>query len=207
MIDPVEQSMIRLLRQAKQTRDRARGWHTKTTAQRKATRLNGDTMTPQHPGTDINCRCYYHHNDPLFIKLTTDYPGDWNPYKQGYRVKWGKVTAYVYQTGSGDEEICIEMVCLKEEYQRKANSLVYLDDAFESCLDTIEYCLKSWHDNWTSKLIVFKDCPPKIRSFFSPVVVDYIESSQDTIKDLKNQLKDEQKTLRQLNKLKGVLGL
>jgi len=163
-------------------------------------------LYPKHPNQNINCCCYNHHTDPLFIKLTTDYPGDWTPYKQGYRVKWGKVTAYVYHTGS-DEEICVEMVCLKEEYQRKANSLIYIDDAFESCLDTIEYHMQTFNDNWTSKLFVFKDCPPKIRSFFSPVVVDYIESSQDTIKDLKEQLKAEQQTLRQLNKLKGVLGL
>jgi len=162
--------------------------------------------TPQHPGTDINCRCYDHHTDPLFIKLTTDYPGDWTTHKQGYRVKWGKVTAYVYRTGS-EEEICVEMVCLKEKYERKANKLWYVDDAFEECVDTIDYCLRAWHDDWLSKLIVFKDCPPKIKECLSPVVVDYIESSQDTIKDLKEQLKAEQQTLRQLNKLKGVLGL
>ena len=204
MTDPIEQSMTRLLRKAKRTRDRVRGWHTKTTAQRKATRLNGDTMTK--PGTNINCRCYLHYNDPLFIKLTTDYPGDWTPYKQGYRVKWGKVTAYVYQTGS-DEEVCVEMICLKEKYEQKANSLVYLDDAFESCVDTINYCFRAWYNDWLSKLIVFKDCPLKIKECLSPGILDYIESSQDTIKDLKEQLKAEQRTLRQLNKLKGVLGL
>lgn len=158
------------------------------------------------PGTDINCRCYDFNQDPLFIKLTTDYTGDWTPHKHGYRVKWGKVTAYVYRTGS-DEEVCVEMAVGKADCARKANSLVYLDDAFESCLDSIEYHMQTFNDNWTSKLIVFKDCPPKIRSFFSPVVLDYIGSSQDTIKDLKSQLKAEQKNLRQLNKLKGVLGL
>ena len=36
--------------------------------------------TPKHPGADINCRSYNHHTDPLFIKLTTDYP-----YSMGYQ--------------------------------------------------------------------------------------------------------------------------
>jgi len=163
-------------------------------------------VTTHHPGHTINCRCDDFNQDPLFIKLTTDYPGDWTPHKQGYHVKWGKVTAYVYRTGS-DEEICVDMTVGKADCSRKANSLVYIDDAFESCLDVIEHHIQTWNDNWTSKLIVFKNCPLKIRSFFSPVVVDHIESSQDTIKDLNEQLKAEQKTLRQLNKLKGVLGL
>lgn len=162
--------------------------------------------TPKHPGTNFNSRFYDHHTDPLFIKLTTDYPGDWTPHKQGYRVKWGTVTVYVYRTGSG-EEVCVEMVCLKEEYEQKANSLIYINDAFESCVDTIDYCLRAWHDDWLSKLLVFKDCPPKIKECLSPGILDYIESSQDTISDLKQQLKAEQRTIRQLNKLKGVLGL
>lgn len=163
-------------------------------------------MTTHHPNQDINCRCYLHYNDPLFIKLTTDYPGDWTPYKQGYRVKWGKVTAYVYRTGS-DEEVCVEMVCFKEKYERKANSHVYLDEAFEECVDTIDYCLRAWHDDWLSKLIVFKDCPPKIKECLSSGIFNYIESSQNMVSGLKNQLKQEQKTLRQLNKLKKELGL
>jgi len=158
------------------------------------------------PGHDINCRCDYPTFHPLFIKLTTDYPGDWIPYKQGYRVKWGKVAAYVYRTEL-DEEVCVEMVCLKEKYERKANSLIYINDAFEECVDTINYCLRAWHDDWLSKLIVFKDCPPKIKECLSPGILDYIESSQHTITQLKEQLKAEQKTLRQLDKLKGVLGL
>lgn len=204
MTDPIEQSMTRLLRKAKRTRDRVRGWHTKTTAQRKATRLNGDTMTP--PGTDINCRCYDHHTDPLFIKLTTDYPGDWTPYKQGYRVKWGKVTAYVYRTGS-DEEVCVEMVCLKETYHRKANSLVYLDDAFESCVEAIEYHIQSWHGDGLSKLSAFKDCPTKIREYLILTVNDQVDDAKRSIIALKEQLKEEQKNLRKANKLKKELGL
>jgi hypothetical protein len=163
-------------------------------------------MTTPHPGYPINYRCYDFNQDPLFIKLTTDYPGDWTPHKQGYRVKWGKVTAYVYRTGS-DEEICVEMVCLKDKYKRKANSRIYLNDAFKSCVDSIDYCLKACHDDWLSKLTVLKDCPPKIKECLSPGIIDYIEWSQDTIAQLKEQLKAEQKTIRQLNKLKGVLGL
>ena len=158
------------------------------------------------PGTNINCRCYLHYNDPLFIKLTTDYPGGWTPYKQGYRVKWGKVTAYVYQTGS-DEEICVEMVCLKEKYERKANSLTYLDDALESCVETIKYCLKLWYDDWLSRLSVFKACPIKIREYFALTLKEQIEDTQQSIDALKEQLKIEQTNLRQANKLKGVLGL
>lgn len=158
------------------------------------------------PGTDINCRCYDHHTDPLFIKLTTDYPGDWTPYKQGYRVKWGKVSAYVYRTGS-DEEVCVEMVCLKETYERKANKLWYIDDAFESCVEAIEYCLKAWHDDWLAKLIVFKDCPTKIREYLILTVNDQVDDAKQSIDALKEQLKEEQKNLRKANKLKKELGL
>lgn len=163
-------------------------------------------MTTPHPNQDINCRCYNHHTDPLFIKLTTDYPGDWTPHKQGYRVKWEKVTAYVYRTGS-DEEVCVEMVCLKEKYERKANSLVYIDDAFESCVEAIEYCLKAWYDDWLSKLSAFKDCPTKVHEYLILTVNDQIEDTQQSINALKEQLKEEQKNLRKANKLKKELGL
>lgn len=164
-------------------------------------------MTIPHPGTDINCRCYDHHTDPLFIKLTTDYPGDWIPHKQGYRVKWGKVTAHVYRTGS-DEEICVEMTVNREVFERKANSISYLEtDGFDSCLDAIEYCLQLWRDDGIAQLFMFKDCPEKIKDFFDLTVKKELEDSQDTITQLKEQLKAEQRTLRQLNKLKGVLGL
>ncbi len=158
------------------------------------------------PGTDINCRCYLHYNDPLFIKLTTDYPGDWTPYKQGYRVKWGKVTAYVYQTGS-DEEVCVDMKVLDADCARKANSLTYLDDAFESCVESIEYHMKTWYDDWLSRLSVFKACPVKIREYFALTVNDQIEDAQQSIDALKEQLKIEQTNLRKANKLKKELGL
>ena len=158
------------------------------------------------PGTNINCRCYDHHTDPLFIKLTTDYPGDWTPYKQGYRVKWGKVSTYVYRTGL-DNEVCVEMMLGKERYKRTANDLRYLDDTFDSCVDAVEYDTKMWHDDWISKLKVFKDCPAKVRSFFDVTVQGYAESLDEEIKALKEQLKIEQANLRKLNKLRGVLGL
>lgn len=164
------------------------------------------TLTPKHPGTDINCRCYNHHTDPLFIKLTTDYPGDWIPHKQGYHVKWGKVSAYVYRTGS-DNEVCVEMMLGKERYKRTANDLRYLDEAFDLCVDAVEYDTKMWHDDWISKLKVFKDCPDKLRSFFDVTVQEYAQSLDDEIKALKEQLKIEQANLRKLNKLRGVLGL
>ncbi len=158
------------------------------------------------PGTDINCRCVSG-IDPLWEYLTTDYPGDWTPHKQGYRVKWGKVTAYVYRTGSG-EEICVEMTVNREVFERKANSITYLEtDGFDSCLEPIEYYFQTWHDDWIAQLFMFKDCPPKIKDFFDLTVKKELDDSQDTITQLKEQLKTEQKNLRQLNKLKGVLGL
>ena len=163
------------------------------------------TKTP-HPGLNINYRCYDFNQDPLFIKLTTDYPGDWTPHKHGYRVKWGKVTAYVYRTGS-DEEICVDMTVGKADCARKANSLIDIDYPFESCVEAIQYHIQSWHQDWIVGLRVFKDCPPKIRSCLSPLVLDYTQSTQDEVNNLKKLLKAEQKTLRQLNKLKGVLGL
>lgn len=161
---------------------------------------------PQHPGTNINCRCYDHHTDPLFIKLTTDYPGDWTQHKQGYRVKWGKVTAYVYRTGS-DEEVCVEMVCFKQKYERKANSLTYLDDAFESCVEAIECCLQFQHNDWWSKLSVFKNCPIKIRECLISTINDQVDDSRQLISAYREQLKHEQTSLRKSNKLKKELGL
>ena len=158
------------------------------------------------PATDINCRCYDFNQDPLFIKLTTDYPGDWTQHKHGYRVKWGKVTAYVYRTGSG-EEVCVDMKAGGVDCSRKANDPRFVDDPFHSCLDEIEYQIQSWNDPWISQLSVFKNCPPKIRSYFTLTVSEAEDDAIQSIEDLKSQLKAEQKTLRQLNKLKGVLGL
>ena len=94
------------------------------------------------PGTNINCRCYLH--CPLFIKLTTDYPGDWTQHKTRLPRQVGKVTAYVYQTGS-DRRDCVRWSVSKK--CERANSLTYLDDALESCVETIKYCLKLWYDD------------------------------------------------------------